>query len=170
MLIKIIGAILVLAGSGYLGFKITANYIKEEKSIRQLIYLLDFMSSQLQYRLTPLPELCKQAANESSGAVSRVFQTLSDEMANQIAPDVSHCMTASISQVSDILPVTAELLQILGVSLGRFDIDGQLRGLNAVRSQCKEKLDCMLQDKDVRLRSYKTLGLCAGAAIVILFI
>lgn len=170
MIIKILGATLILAACGGVGFKIAANYIKEERTIRQLIYILDFMSSEMQYRLTPLPELCKQAANESKGVLSRVFAKLSEEMVNQIAPNVSHCMSAALSSRTDIPPTTAEMLQVLGNSLGRFDMNGQLRGLDAVRSQCKEKLNDLIQNKDVRLRSYKTLGLCAGAAMVILFI
>jgi stage III sporulation protein AB len=102
--------------------------------------------------------------------LSRVFAKLSEEMVNQIAPNVSHCMSAALSSRTDIPPTTTEMLQVLGNSLGRFDMNGQLRGLDAVRSQCKEKLNDLIQNKDVRLRSYKTLGLCAGAAMVILFI
>lgn len=170
MIIKILGATLILAACGGVGFKIASNYIKEERTIRQLIYILDFMSSEMQYRLTPLPELCKQAANESKGVLSRVFAKLAEELVNQVAPNVSHCMSAALSSRTDIPPATTEMLKMLGNSLGRFDMNGQLRGLDAVRSQCKEKLNDLIQNKDVRLRSYKTLGLCAGAAMVILFI
>lgn len=170
MIIKILGATLILAACGGVGFKIASNYIKEERTIRQLIYILDFMSSEMQYRLTPLPELCKQAANESKGVLSRVFAKLAEELVNQVAPNVSHCMSVALSSRTDIPPATTEMLKMLGNSLGRFDMNGQLRGLDAVRSQCKEKLNDLIQNKDVRLRSYKTLGLCAGAAMVILFI
>ena len=58
----------------------------------------------------------------------------------------------------------------MGSSLGRFDLDGQLLGLEAVRVYCQEQLSEMSKDRDVRLRSYQTLGLCAGAALAILFV
>ncbi len=170
MTVKILGAMFIIMACGSVGFKIAGSYIKEEKLIRQLIHILDYMSSELQYRLTPLPELCKQVAIETKGALSRVFLQLSNEMTDQIAPNVSHCMAAALSKVQDITPAVLEILYFLGSSLGRFDINGQIRGLDAVRTQCKEKLNALTQNKDIRIRSYKTLGLCAGAAMVILFI
>lgn len=170
MTVKLIGALCILAGCAGVGFQISANFVKEEKSIRQLISLLDYMSSELQYRLTALPDLCRQASLEAKGPLSRLFLQLSNEMSDQVAPDVSRCMAAALAKVNDIPPITCQLLQILGSSLGRFDMSGQLRGIDCVRAECKRRLDSLTENKDVRLRSYKTLGLCAGAAIVILFI
>ena len=57
MILKWIGVALVVAGCGSVGFKISANHRKEEKALRQLIGILDYMECELQYRLTPLPEL-----------------------------------------------------------------------------------------------------------------
>jgi hypothetical protein len=54
--------------------------------------------------------------------------------------------------------------------MGKFDIDGQINGLEAVRSLCRRMLDELTSGREVRLRNYQTLGLCAGAALVILFI
>ena len=170
MTVKLIGALCILAGCAGVGFQIAANYVKEEKAVRQLIGLLDYMSSELQYRLTALPDLCRQASKEAKGPLSRLFLQLSREMAEQIAPDVRRCMDAAMAKVTDIPPVTCQLLKTLGGSLGRFDMAGQLRSIDSVRAECKRRLDSLTENRDVRLRSYKTLGLCAGAAIVILFI
>lgn len=170
MFIKVIGAICVFVGCGAIGFQIAANYIKEEKALRQLISVLDFMSCELQYRLTALPELCKLSSAESKGCVSKLFHFLYEELTAQVSPDVSSCMTAALAQVKGMPPVTLEMLTALGCTLGRFDITGQVRGLESVRIQCRERLEQLLLHKDVRIRSYKTLGLCAGAALVILFI
>jgi hypothetical protein len=62
------------------------------------------------------------------------------------------------------------VLRELGQSLGRFDLNGQLLGIAAVRNTCRSKLQQFEKNKEVRLRSYQTLGLCAGAALAILFI
>ena len=63
-----------------------------------------------------------------------------------------------------------DALILLGRWLGRFDLDGQLKGLDAVRQECRRHLEELNNNREVRLRSYQTLGLCAGAAIAILFI
>ena len=54
MILKVIGVILVIAGCGGVGFRIAANHRLEEKTLRQLIGILDYMECELQYRLTPL--------------------------------------------------------------------------------------------------------------------
>ncbi len=170
MSIKILGAVLVIAGCGGFGFQIASMYLKEEKTLRQLIGLLDYMECELQYRLTPLPDLCRQAARESSGVLRSIFLTLTQELEDQISPDVEHCISAALAKVKKIPKSTFEALEMLGSSLGRFDLEGQLKGLEAVRQECRRKLLQMTDNKDVRLRSYQTLGLCAGAALAILFV
>lgn len=170
MTIKLIGALLVIAGCGWVGFRIAAAQRREEKTLRQLIAVLDYMECELQYRLTPLPTLCRQAAAECSGTLCQAFLTLAIELEDQIAPDVELCVRAALNKTSDMPRLTRDALDLLGRSLGRFDIEGQLVGLEGVRQECRRNLEGLTQNRDVRLRSYQTLGLCAGAALVILFI
>ena len=170
MSIKLIGAALIVAGCGGVGFSMAAAHRREEKSLRQLIRALDYMGCELQYRLTPLPELCRCAASESGGAVSQALLHLAAELEAQIAPDAAACMNAAVSKTSGLPPRTRKNMQLLGVSLGQFDLQGQLTGLEAARKQCRRELDELSKDRDVRLRSYQTLGLCVGSALAILFL
>ena len=59
---------------------------------------------------------------------------------------------------------------MLGTSLGRFDLTGQLNGLEQVRSHCRRELEALAGNRDQRVRGYQTLGICAGAALAILFV
>lgn len=167
---KWIGAILTVAGCGGFGFTLAAMHRHEERSLRQLIAVLDYMACELQFRMTPLPELCRQASRESHGPVREVLLRLGNELDHQISPDVAGCMRTALSAAGDIPKQTSDNLTLLGNSLGRFDLDGQLGGLESVRSACRRDLEALTKDRDVRLRSYQTLGLCAGAALAILLI
>ena len=170
MSIKVFGAVLIIAACGGFGFKIASSHLKEEKSLRQLVALLDYMECELQYRLTSLPTLCRQAAAEGDGQLHGVFLHLADELEDQISPDVERCMTAALRKSKDLPGYTYNAMVMLGRSLGRFDLDGQLKGLEVVRQQCRRDLEKLCSNKEVRLRSYQTLGLCAGAAMAILLI
>lgn len=170
MAIKWIGAMFVFAACGGFGFQIAAAQRKEMGALRQLIRILDFAECELQYRLTPLPELCRNIAKECSGSLSALFLRLGSELEDQISPNVSSCMQAAIAATDRLPKQTSDVLTLLGESLGKFDLNGQLRGLESVRGECNRRLDALSENQDVRLRSYKTLGLCAGAALVILFI
>ncbi len=167
---KWIGAVLVIAVCGWFGFACAAAHRAEEKSLRQLISILDYIECELQYHLTALPELCRQASSEGSGVIHRLFSTLAKELEDQVAPDVSSCMNAAIARTKDIPSLSKAALISLGQSMGKFDLAGQLNGLEAVRGHCRSELDGLMRNREPRLRSYQTLGVCTGAALVILFI
>lgn len=167
---KWIGAVLIIVACGGFGFSLSFSHKKEESALRQLIGALDFMECELQYRLTPLPDLCRQAGLQASGDIRAVFLKLADELECQIAPDVSSCMHAALAVCGELPKHTSNSLFQLGNSLGRFDLQGQIKGLESVRADCRRTLEALSTNRDSRLRSYQTLGICAGAALAILFI
>lgn len=170
MSIKIFGALCIILACGGMGYSMAAAHRREENDLRQLIGVLDFMGCELQYRLTPLPELCRCAAMEVNGSVGQVLQNLTQELEAQVSPDASSCMRAVVEKFSKLPASVRKNLLTLGASLGRFDLQGQLKGLEGVRVQCRNDLDALEKNRDVRLRSYQTLGLCAGCALAILFL
>lgn len=169
-MIKLIGAGLIIIGCGGVGFKMAAASLREERYLLQLIQVLDFMECELQYRLTPLPELFKQASQLSKGKLKQLLNKLSQELEAQISPNVEQCMHAALSDYGDLPATSMGILRKFGLSLGRFDLKGQLKGIEDIRQECKQNLQKILKDKDNRLRSYRTLAVCAGVAIAIIFI
>ena len=166
---KWIGAVLVISGCGGVGFSIAANHKKEEIYLRQMVWLLQYMENELQYRLTALPELCRKAGDEVGGILREVMRNLAKELDCQVSPDVSGCMTKALRKSKEVPNTIRRMLLQLSHTLGQFDLPGQLRGLQAVVARCERELKKMEKDRDVRLRSYQTLGLCAGIALAILF-
>ena len=170
MYLKILGACLVVLGCGGVGFGIANGCRQEEKALRQLLSSLDYMQCELQYRLTPLPELCRKVSAASEGLMRPVFLGLAVALEDRITPDVERCMDLALGQVCQMPKLAVQVLSQLGRSLGRFDLEGQLRGLEAAREEARGKLEALEKDRAVRMRTYQTLGLCAGAALAILLI
>lgn len=170
MIMKWLGAALILAACGSFGLMIAANHKNEVKTLKKLISALDYMECELQFRMCALPDLCRQTAGETEGVLRKVFSLLANELEDQISPDVRHCMQSVLANTKDVPGQTLACLRLLGDSLGRFDLQGQLKGLETVRQECRVKLNKLMGNADVRIRSYQTLGLCAGAALVILLI
>ena len=167
---KWIGAILIMASCSGCGFAIAAGKRREEQLLYQLIGILQFLEADLQYRLTPLPELCRLAAGETRGVLRTVFLNLYRELKWQKLPDAGSCMYAAIQRSGEIPPKVRRLLVQLGHTLGRFDLPGQLQGIQSVRKRSEETLETIRKNRDERLRSYQTLGICAGAALAIILI
>lgn len=170
MTIRIVGAALLILGCGSVGFQMAAAHVREERILRQLLRLLDYMECELQYHLTPLPELCRQAAEQEAGVLKGVFLRLAEELDNQMSPDVGRCMGYVLGRQQNLPPKTKKLLRLMGNSLGKFDLQGQIKGLESLRGECRRELKALEAGRASRLREYKTLGLCAGAALAILFI
>ena len=168
-MIRLIGACCIFAGCGGFGFSMAAASRREEAELVRLLAALEYMSCELSYRMTPLSALCRAAAQDSGGMV-RVFLTeLSRELDKQAAPDVQVCIYGLLEQLHPPKLLDRQLRQV-GATLGRFDLPGQLRGLEGAIRTTEEALRAIRDGAADRRRSYQTLGLCAGAAMAILFL
>ncbi len=170
MTVKLVGAILIVLGCGGFGLSLARSHIREELALKRLISALDLMQCSLQYKLTPLPDLCRLAAKDTGGEIGTVFLRLAEELELQLSPDVQSCMKQVLSTANGLPAFATKGLRRLGQSLGRFDLEGQIKGLETVRQECRRELESLNKDRDIRIRNYQTLGLCAGAAIAILLI
>lgn len=159
---------MVIMGCGGCGISIAGHYRREAQLLTQLIRALQYMEWELQYQLTPLPELCRQAGNTTGGVLRRVFWNLARELDAREEPDVYSCMKLAMKGQDLPENLQKHLIQ-LGCGLGRFDFAAQLQELRAVRTSCREELKEFRKNRDIRLRNYQTLGFCAGAALAILF-
>lgn len=170
MAYKWIGAALVIAGSSGFGFTMAALYRKNEKQLRQFLQILDDMECLLQYKLMPLPELCRNAVRRIQGPLRTLLLQFAKELEQQVAPDAPSCMAAALTRCDGLNGNVRYLCSELGHSLGIYDLPGQLKGLDTVRKNCKRVLKNMECNRELRIRSYQTLGICTGVALAILFV
>lgn len=170
MTIKLMGAFLVFAGCGGFGFAMASSHRREERDLRQMLMALEFMECELSYRLTPLPILCRTAAESVTGNVHIFLCYLAEELEAQVSPEVGSCVRAAVGRIPGLTGELSDQIAQLGITLGQFDLPGQLRGLRGAAERCRLSLDELSRNRDSRLRSYQTLGLCAGAALAILFL
>lgn len=170
MTLKLIGAVLILLSSSGFGFYIAAIHKKEVCCLQKLVAIIEFMEWELECRLTPLPQLCQSIAERTRFSFSAIFSDLSQELACQISPDVATCVRSVLASHKDVPRFTYRFLEMLGDSLGEYNIDGQIKSLVSLRLLIGKKLDELTENQSQRLHCYQTLGVCAGAALAILFI
>lgn len=168
-MIRIIGACCIVTGCGGFGFSMATASRREEEQLCILLKTLEFMSCELSYRHTPLPVLCRSAAEGERGLVPSFFLALARELEKQTAPDVQVCAYEILTRMDPPKRIR-RLLSDLGSTLGRFDLPGQLRGLESAIRATEAALRDIRDGAADRRRSYQTLGLCAGAALAILFL
>lgn len=170
MTIKMIGAILLVAGCGSIGFLIANAYKHEINTLREFIYTLERMKNELQFRFTPLPKLCRQISEGEHGCLGHFYQLLAEELESQVRPDAESCVKAALTKSRNIPLYTQRMVNVLGRTLGRFDLSGQLSELDSLCGECSQKLNALVTDQEKRIRIYQTLGLCAGVTMAIVLI
>lgn len=167
--IRWIGAALVVGSCSAAGFQTAAQHRWETSLLKQIITAMDYMECELQYRQTPLPELCSTVSRKTNGVLREVFQSLARELEKCESFSAEQCMRIVLSKFEKIPQSVREDLHMFGSSMGVFDLEGQVSGLKAVKQECHRQLDIRCQNQEERIRSYKTLGICAGAGLAILF-
>lgn len=146
------------------------NLRREQRALEQLHLALEWMVCDLNYRMPPLAQLCRGASAQCKGSVSAVFRQLATELEGQVVPNAAACMTAALAAVPQLPSAAAHQMRLLGQTLGRFDLQGQLAGMESAMGRCSLLLEQFRADSQTRLRNYQTLGICAGVALVILFL
>jgi stage III sporulation protein AB len=167
-MMRYLGAAAVIAGCGGFGFSLAAAARKECGMLRILIRVIQQMQWELKYRMTELPELCRTAAETGSGVIREIFEAMAGKLERREVEDVSAAFMAELNRHTLPRHVRRNLKQLAN-NLGRYDLEGQLHGLEAVRQQCRTDLSEMESERKNQMRCYETLAVCAGASLAIIF-
>jgi stage III sporulation protein AB len=170
MHIKWIGSVLIVAGFGGFGVSVCGRFRKERQLLQSMLSLISFLECQLRYQLTPLPDLCRQAGHACGGILEEVLLNFSRELDWQSSPDTESCMVEAIRKSRCLPRRIKALLCRMGTSMGRFDLPGQLQEFEQLRKICEQDLKQLSETLEPRVRTYRTVSLCAGAAAAILLI
>lgn len=170
MTLRWIGAVCIITGCGSWGFSLAKAYRKQEVLLEQLYFLIKNMRWELAYRLTQLPDLCADAGRSTSGPLRRIFHALSKKLEAGSETDAARCMSLVLQENSNLPPKVKRILRHLGKILGRYDLEGQLQGMDMVILECEQEKKLLTEERDIRMKSYRTLGICAGLALAVLFI
>ena len=148
---KVLGAVLICVCCGWFGFSLSSAHKREERNLKQLIASLEYMQRE-------------------KGPVRDFWVAFKQELDQQLSAEVQPCLLAALDHTPKMTGITRECLLSIGKDLGKFDMDGQISALESSEIYCKERLENHCAGKDEQRRSYQTLGICAGAALVIILI
>ena len=168
-MIRIIGAALLIAGCCGFGCSLAQSHRREVGLLRQLKKAVQEMQWELKFRITPLPELCILAGQAAGEPLKHLFVCFSQKLDSRDVTDLSACFNGLLMK-EDLPRRVRELLRQLGDCMGRFDLEGQLQGLEEVRQQCARELKELEEKSPDRLKNYRTLAVSAGVVLAILFL
>lgn len=170
MIYRWFGVICILGACGFTGFSLAGASLFRVRVMEMLDRCLEVMHCQMEYRFTQLPELCDIVASACTGPVRDVFLEFGRELAVPGCGDSAVCMALATERVKDLPSECRSILNQLGAEIGKADLQGALSSVSFARTQVQRELDIQRQGQAGRVRSYRALGICGGAALAILLL
>jgi len=173
-MLKLLGALIVIVASTAYGFYRAMIYGKRLEQLKQLIYSLKRLKTDIQFGLTPLPEAFLHIGSQMSAPFGQFYIRLSERLIHSNS-EVS--FTAiwndelnNASYDSYLTKQQYDILLQLGTVLGTSDVEDQQQHLQtAIERLILE--ESVASEEQVKYASlWRSLGALLGVALVILLI
>lgn len=168
MWVRIIGAAVTVSACSAFGFGVAFDYHRRVRMLRDFLACLQEMELALQEQPVPLPELVFRAGQLGKGNVYMLMRAYSDCLRRGLCADAAGCMCLALQQIPIEDRCLHRYFSELGRNLGRFDMPGQLRGLQSLSASAARKLSQLEQEQSAAVRVYRTLGVFGGLALAVL--
>jgi stage III sporulation protein AB len=169
-MLKLVGAALILLSGTLFGFLQAQQLARRPKQIRQLIQALGRLETEISYGLTYLPEALDSIAGQTSQPLSQLFRRIA-ELLRTARRSVHECWRQAIEEVwagTSMKDSEKDIVTQLGSTLGITDREDQIKHLRLALSQLAAE-ETLARDECGRYeKMWKSLGILAGALIVVL--
>ena len=171
-MMKAAGIVFILVSAVTMGFRLAQGLRKRCSLIRQLQSVIQVLKNEITFGAVPLPQAFAKVAASADGQVSALFGKVSGSMEQR-------CWVTPMSAMKQALEEVPEwnredrlcsILLELCAKLGQYDTDSQRQGIDLAMIQLEDERRTAEQERSIKSRTYKTLGICAGLAVSILLL
>lgn len=170
MIIKFIGAIVLISATSLIGFSLANDCSKRPRALRELQSLLQMLENEISYLSNLLSEAFNRIYEGTNSDTAILFREAAKNLGiNGVTADVA--WEKSINENYAKLSLNKEdkdILLTFGNMLGNSDLEGQLNNIRLMSSQLKLQ---ELKAEDMRQKNekmYSSLGVLSGLAITII--
>jgi stage III sporulation protein AB len=171
MWIKLLGSVLTIAATSWIGLEIANQFRIRPLYLRQIQSCLQMLETEINYGLTPLPRALEKIAAIHQGTVGEFFRAVHQNLTSIPGTTVREAWDKSLAKLVTPLYLTSTDYHILvnfGMTLGVSDRADQVKHLKLVMAQMASAEDQAWEAKEKNERMYKSLGFLSGMAVVIL--
>lgn len=165
---KALGIAFILLSAFSVGSRISVGLKQQCRYLQCVIDALQIFENEIAVRCTPLPEAFSVMATAAQGSAQTIFLHVSDQMQQQRWTSPRSAMENALKSISENL--IGDILLDLSDKLGKYDIDTQLAEIAYAKERVKRRLYDLESERKMKSKTYKTLSLCTGLAVVILLI
>ena len=172
-MITLIGAILLISGTAAYGLRGVLRLRERSRALAAITHALGVMQSEICDRLTPMPELLCQLAQEAEYPAGILFKNAEEKMRSALGGVSFAIIWRQAALETPELMLTQEeqtVLCELGLSLGRYNAEQQKTALQYTQRRMEEFRQKADADRDANSKIHAFLGVAAGifAAVILI--
>ncbi|MDE5412256.1 MAG: stage III sporulation protein SpoAB [Bacillaceae bacterium] len=169
---KLIGAIIILIATTWVGFEIARRLSERPRQLRQLKIALQSLEAEIMYGMTPLAEACHNLAKQMPKPVSYFFSRFAQRLKDQ-EESVPVAWEESLKetwQLTALCDAEYEIMQQFGTTLGQHDRTNQQKQILLTINHL-EREESEAKDRQNRYeKMIKSLGFLTGLLIIVLML
>lgn len=169
LILKVCGMLLVVACTTSIGISMAQALSRRVKELEGCIALVTGLEGELSYSLAP-PDEAVARLEEREAAQEAPFLSACAALCRKGAPFPEAWRKAIGTQSGSLTQEDAAIVEALADTLGQCDLDGQLSSLTHAKSLLSMQLSAARERCESHGKLYRTMGLLAGAFVVVFFI
>lgn len=169
---KLIGALLFIGTTTWIGFEISRRLNSRPKQIRQLKNALQILEAEILYSQLSLHDAFQTIAKQIPQPTRTFFQSLSDSFreSNLELYIVWDKHVNDLLKISSLAANEGEILKQFGRTLGQHDFDQQQKHILLTINHLDRELEEARDNQTKYSKMTKSLGLLCGLFVVLLLI
>jgi stage III sporulation protein AB len=170
-LIKILGSLIIIGASSYLGFARARELILRPRHLRELQTAFQTLEMEIMYGATPLPQALESVGQKVNWPINEIFLRCREILNKEIGITVDQAWSKAIKRTISLTALELEDQKILfdfGKNLGNSGRKHQEKNLEMVQRQLKLVEKNSLITKENNVKKLRYFGVLGGLLIVIL--
>lgn len=172
-MLKIIGSIMVISASSFIGYFISGDCSKRPVQLRDLQGMIRMLENEIRFLSSYIPEAFERIYKSVDSPVKDFFKATVENLKNDSSLNASCAWEMAITENIHKTALNEEdrdILLAFGKMLGNSDIEGQIKNTGFVLHQLSLQEKKAEENKKRNETLYKTLGLLGGIAAVLVLI
>lgn len=170
---KIIGAMMIIGASAWLGSIIANNYRQRPRILGRFAQAVEMLRSLISYSYTPLPQAFEKVAENGGGFVAKIFSSAAEYMSSGQGLSGGEAWNQAFTQWGSFLPLDQDdliLLRDAGNALGMTDKGDQERHLSLALEQIRRRMEQLEISASHTAKVWFYLGLSGGGILVLVLL
>lgn len=173
MLLKILGSLLVISASSFLGYIYSRDCSKRPQDLRDLQGMLHIFENEISFMSNLLIDAFEKVYKSSSSEAACIFEAAFHNLRKDDGLSAFHAWEKAVKENIKKTALNEEDEKILvsfGQMLGNSDLDGQINNIRLTINHLKLQEQKAEESRKKYETMYMTLGMLGGITIVIVLL